>query len=384
VALALQTADRRFARVARASLAFVAGLLPLLAYNTITQGQPFAFTQGREFRGVFQSGLLGVPAVLLGGVSYVSGGGFRLVHFPSTFAAHLRYLTAAFGVFFWPALGMLVVGSLRRLPIARILGPYVVIGLLFYSCWGHGDPRYLVGVSLALIVLAASVLVLVAERLADPRTRRAPRVVAFVAIAAALVVGVLFPRHPARGLGTLERTAALSLLAAGVTTVVAPARVLAPLAPALGFAGFGVFRMLMSSGSTEGGFRAADVDRARRTIEGLVPAGSLVVMSHSLGRPAENWTHYTHADAHYVGELHRLLSDPNIVGWRCTDYGRPFFIVIAIGEPAPFTVPPRWLEIREVAINQGQALRDWFVDPKRAPNGVVLYEVAIRVNRRAS
>ena len=46
--------------MAGGGLAFAAGLSPLLAYNTITQGHPLAFTQGSEFRGFFQSAV-GAP-----------------------------------------------------------------------------------------------------------------------------------------------------------------------------------------------------------------------------------------------------------------------------------------------------------------------------------
>ena len=70
-------------------------------------------------------------------------------------------------MFLWIAAGFLVLAALRRRPIARALGAYVVIGLLFYSCWGHGDPRYLVGVSLSFIVTTAVALVRIAGWLSD-------------------------------------------------------------------------------------------------------------------------------------------------------------------------------------------------------------------------
>jgi hypothetical protein len=376
IALAFPPGARDARLVVRGSAAFAIGLLPLLAYNTVTQGHPLAFTQGSEFRSLFHGSLAGLPATLLGGVSYVSGGGFRLANLPGTLVAHLRYLTGAFGVFFWLALATLVVGLVRRWAVARVLGPYVVVGLLFYSCWGHGDARYLVGVSLGLIVLAASGAVVVAERLADPGTRRATRMAGVLVVVGLLAASWTFARASERGLGALERASGVSLVAAAATALVPAARVIAPFAPALAFATFGALRIAGASGSSDG-FRAADVERARRTIQATVPPASLVLMSHGLGRPAENWTHYTHAEAHYFGELGRLLSDANLAVHRATGGGRRAFVLLAVGEPAPFTVPREWLRMREVARREGEALRDWFVDPKRAPRGAVLYETAI-------
>jgi hypothetical protein len=376
VALALPSGRRRARAVVIASGAFAVGVLPLLAYNTVTQGHPLAFTQGSEFRGVFTSGLAVLQPALAAAASHISGGAFRLVHFPSTFAAHLRYLVGAFGVFFWVALATLVVGLLRRRPLTRVLAPYVVVGLLFYSCWSHGDARYLVGVSLALIVLAASGMVALAAAAAAPETGRTRRLLLVGTVVALLATSWLFPRAPGRGLGTLERAAGIALLAAAAGATVRVLRPLAPLAPAMALATVGALRIVGSTGTSEG-FRGADVEHARRTIEATVPPASLVLVSHGLGRPAENWTHYTHADAHYFGELARLISHATIAVERATAAGRQAFVLLAAGETAPFPVRPEAVVLHEVARREGAALRDWFVDPKRAPQGAVLYAATL-------
>jgi len=360
-------------------LAFALGLVPLLAYNTITQGHPLAFTQGSEFRGFFQSAL-GGPAFFADGVSFVSGGGFRLKNFPDTFPAHVRYLAASFGVFLWIATGFLVVAAVRREMIARVLGSYVVIGLLFYSCWGHGDPRYLVGVSLSLIVTASVGLLRNARWLGDATASTSRRLVALIVIAGALALGGFLPRDPARGLTALERTTAVGLVVAAATSFVG-ARALATLVPALAFAGFGIARILASEGTPDT-FRAADVARARAAIEAVVPPGSLVLTSPALGRPAENWTYYTDVDAHYVGELERLFSDANLVTYRCTEAGRRLFLLLRPAEPLPLTILPRFTAVREVARRDAAGARDWFVDPRRAPGGAVLYEAKVGINPR--
>lgn len=369
-ALVLPRTSRDLPAIARGGMAFAAGLAPLLAYNTVTQGHPLAFTQGSEFRTMLQSAL-GFPGLLLTQVSIVSGGGFRLVHFPTTFPAHVRYLVGSFGVFLWLALGMLLVAAVRRLPIWRALGSYVVIGLLFYSCWSHGDPRYLVGVSLSLIVMASVALVRLAGWLADSSLPWRPRLTGLLVVAGVLTFGEVLPRDPVRGLTTLERGTAAGLVAATIGSLVG-ARVLGPLLPAVAFAGFGAMRILASGAAPEG-FRADDVARARAAIETLVPRGALVLTSPGLGRPAENWTHYTHADAHYVGELPRLFSDANYVAYRCALAKRPLFLLLGTAEPLPFTVSREWISVREVARREGAGLREWFVDPQRA-SGAVLYQ----------
>ncbi len=375
-AIAFPRDSRDVRAVALGSMAFGIGLLPLFAYNTVTQGHPLAFTQGSEFRGALESAV-GMPSLLLAGATFVSGGAFRLVHFPATFPVHVRYLVASFGGFLWLAIGMFLVPTVRRLPIARALASYVVIGLLFYSCWSHGDPRYLVGVSLSLIVLASGALVRMADWLADTNVSVYRRLLGLLVVGGVLAFGAVLPRDPARGLTTLERASAVSLVVASVTTVVG-ARALAPVVPALAFAAFGALR-IVASGAPGEGFRAPDVARARTAIEAMVPRGALVLTSPALGRPAENWTYYTHADAHYLGELARVFANANLVAHRCTTTGRPFFLLLAASEPLPFKVPPAWLHLREVARRRGDALREWFVDPNRVPGEVVLYQAKLSV-----
>jgi hypothetical protein len=370
IALALGRAGRTPRALLAASAAFLAGATPLFAYNTLTEGHPLAFTQGREFRHAFES------AVVRTGLDFVSGGAFRLVHLRTTLPAHLRYLVGAFGAFLWLALGLLVVAAWRRQPLARVLGPYVVLGLLFYSCWSHGDPRYLVGVSLGLVVLAALAMVALATWLADPRTPWSRRLGGALGVAALFLGGIGLPRDAAQGLTILERTSAAALVAAAAIPLLPRLRGGGALMPALGFAVFGAFRIVTSTGES-GRFDAGDVARARRAIESVVPEDALVLVTGGLGRPAENWTHYARSEARYVSELALLRSDADYVALRCSTTGRPLFLLLRPTEPLPFTGSRSRLHVREVARRTGEGLRDWFVDPHRAPEGVVLYEARI-------
>jgi hypothetical protein len=377
VAALLPREGRTIGRLVASAAAFGVGALPLFVYNTVTQGNPLAFTQGSEFRHLFQSGFeLSWPT--FDAVSYVSGGGFRLAHFPSTFPVHVRYLAGSFGAFIWIALGTLLVGAVRRRPIARAFGPYGVVALLFYSCWSHGDPRYLVGVSLCLIALTATGLVEIARGLAAPTTRRSVRWLALTLVVAGLLVAPgLVGRDPARGLTSLERIAALSLVIAAATAALPRARELAPLVPAIAFAAFGGARIAASSGAHDR-FQGDQIAQATRTIDATLPSGALVLVTSGIGRPAENITHYTHAEALYLAELFRMMSDPTLVAWRCTLQPRPFYLLLRPEEPMPFRGPPEWQHVTPIARIEGDGLLDWFIDPSKAPTGIVLYRAEIR------
>lgn len=368
---------RSLGRLVTGAAAFVVGALPLFAYNLVTQGHLLAFTQGSEFRHVFQSGLeLSWPT--FEAPSYVSGGGFRLSHFPGTFPVHVRYLAGSFGAFLWLALGTLVAATVRGRAIARAFGPYGITALLFYSCWSHGDPRYLVGVSLCLIALAAIGLVEIARGLADRRTRGIVRILVLAIVVAGFAIApAFFWRDPERGLTTLERAAAAALVVAAASAALPRALVIAPVIPAIALAAFGATRIAASSGARDR-FQGDQIERARTTIEATIPAGALVLISPGLGRPAENITHYTHAEALYMAELFRMMSDPGLVAWRCTERGRPLYLLQRPEEALPFHAPADWQIVTQVARIDGEALRDWFVDPKKAA-AVVLYRAEIRI-----
>lgn len=353
-------------RLATASLAFVAGASPLFLYNTVTQGHPFAFTQGSEFRHVLSA----APAPLAL-ASQVSGGGFRLAHLRETLPLHTDYLVRAFGALLLPAGVALVHAAITRRTAVLALLPYAAFAFFFYSCWGHGDPRYLVGVVLCLLLFAAVGVALWARRLVDPTWTRTQRTLALVA-SLAVVLGAIrvLPRNDPDRTRPVEHAVAAGLGLAGVVGLVAPAAApLAAFAPALALAGVGVVRTATGTGGRDP-FQHAAITRARRTIEAEVPAGALVLTTPALGRPAENITHYTHAEAHYVGELRALGSTWHRTVRAYLTRGRRVFVLWPSGTPLPMG--------GRVAVRSwrsGRALLEWFVDPRRAPNGVELLEV---------
>jgi len=372
--LALVSRPSRAALV-RGSVAFLVGLAPLLAYNTFTRGHPLAFTQGLEFRQLFgrSSAALALLAAPL-----ASGGGFRLTHLPDTLPVNAAYLAGAFGGLLVPALGALAWATGRRHVLGLALAPYALLALVFYGCWGHGDPRYLVGISLALVMATATGAVWWSMRLATPPRARGRRVVAVaLTLLVPLVAQRLLPDGSASA-RTAQLTLALAAAVAGVgglalvPATAGVARAVAPLVPATALAGVGLVRFARGSDQRDP-FQEAQVARARATMRALLPPGALVLTTPALGRPAENLAHYTGVQAVYLGELKSLGVHPGGVILRALSAYRPVFFLVGPGGLPPLA----GVTTREVAHQRGPALYDWFVDPERAPGGALLHEVGI-------
>lgn len=351
----------------RGSLAFLAGVAPLLAYNTITQGHPLAFTQGMEFRHLFGAAPSApriATADALPDLPLTSGGGFRLRNLPQVLPANLRYLAGAFGLFLLPALG-----ALRRRLMAAALAPYVLVAVLFFSCWGHGDARYQVGVVLALLMLMAAGTSSWCATLANPTLRIRTRLgLIALTVLAVVAAPAVFPfQEQRRPLEVAAGAGAALVGAAALVPVATPAAAaIGPLVPALAFASVGLTRMMRGAG-TRDPFQAAQVARARDTLESVLPPGALVFTTPALGRPAENITYYTHAEAHYDGET-ALLNSSNVEAarrWQAS--GRRVFLL----RPGD---APRLPGLTEVARRSGPQLYDWFVDPSHTADAV-LFEV---------
>src|SRR5262249_6859164 len=153
-----------------------------------------------------------------------------------------------------PAIGALVWGRRRCPLIVAALAPHLIGSLLFFSCWGRPDPRYLVGAAIALLILIVTGTALWSATLAAPERSRGRRLVLCgVTLAAVLVSPLVFPDQAQRR--PVELAAGGAAVAGGLASVVAPLAasvpVLAPLAPAAAFAGIGFTRVLLGSGTRD-------------------------------------------------------------------------------------------------------------------------------------
>jgi len=367
----------RLKPLAFAALAFLAGALPLFAYNTVTQGHPFAFTQGGEFRDVLAA-LLTPRAAHAQAIGFDSGGAFRVGNLWRTLPDNLRHLGGAFG---WlgvlTALGV-VWGARVRRPLLAALVPYPVVALLFYGCWSHPDARYLAGAALCLMPLTAVGAVVTCRWVADERRAAAWR--ALAVLGALVVMGQRWlpggMRLPAIGPATLAF--AMSLAASALLPVLprigAAARRLVPLAPALALAVVALSIVFTGRGPREP-FQAEQIARARAVLGALIPPGSLVITSEALGRPAENIAHYVGAETFYPGELSLLgVQRAGVVVRHLVSGRRAFFLLRSDDREIMHETKP--LDpARLIARAQGRELYDWFVDPQGAPFGAVLYEI---------
>ena len=358
--------------------AFLAGAAPLFAYNSITQGHPLAFTQGGEFRDVLGA-LLGTgTAWAADGIQHVSGGAFRLGNLWTTLPGNVRHLAGALG---WLGLATVfgAVWACRVRPtFAAALIPYPLIALVFYSCWSHPDARYLAGAILCLLPITAYGLVLPCRWLADEGRAPVWRI-AVVAAALGIVASAWAPQL-ARTLrfGTLERAIACAFAASALLPLLprigeALRRPLA-LAPSAAFALAALLVVLGPPGPREP-FQKEQIARSREALGALIPPGSLVITSESMGRPAENISHYVGVNAFYVGELPLLFADRGAVVARHLIAGRRVFFLLRNEDRDTLRETRRLDPTRAVARARGEQLYDWFVDPERAPLGAVLYEV---------
>ncbi len=357
--------------VVRGTVAFCAGVAPLLAYNTLSQGHPLSFTQGMELRQsrgplpVLQAAASLVPPL-------VSGGGFRLAHLPHVLPQNLHHLAAALGPFLLPAAGMLGAGLRDHRLLTAALLPYLILAVPFFSCWGRSDPRYLLGAVVALLLAATAGTVAWCVILVDPARSRKTRLGLLVATATVLLLApvVLPPRPHRRPVELAAGAAAIAAGAAALVPVTARvARKLGALAPALAFASVGLARVVTSHGARDP-FQSPQVAAARTALEGLLPAGALVLTTPALGRPAENVTHYTHADAHYDGELAILRTTPAAVARRALAADRRVFLLLPSWMPPPLPAAV----LREVSRRRGDQLAAWFIDPAHTAEAV-LFEV---------
>lgn len=360
-----------------AGVAFVAGAAPLFVYNTLTQGHPLAFTQGGEFRDVLGALLAPAPA-WAEGIAHSSGGAFQLANVVRTLPGNVAHLERSFG---WLGLATVlgaVWGLRSRRPLVAALLPYPVVALVFYSCWSHPDARYLAGAALCLLPLTAVGLVVACRWVADERHPGSWR--ALGAVAALLVVAQpwLPAWAPVPRVGAVERALAVALGASVVLPALprigGVARRLAPLAPGIALSTLALSIVLGSAGPREP-FQHERIARARAVLGAMIPAGSLVIASESLGRPAENITHYVGAHAIYPGEIALWWENPAAVAMRFLIAGRRVFFLLRSDDRTTLARARGMDPARVVARARGDELYDWLVDPATAPFGAVLYEV---------
>ena len=369
--------------VPRAAVAFLIGASPLFAYNWALLGHPLSFTQGSEF----QEFLGALPSLVTSAHAAVmpAGGGFRTAHFEATMRGNLGLLVGSFGAFLLPALAGAGWSGARVPLLAAAFVPYAVVATIFYGFWSHPDPRYLVGVSLCLIGLTSAALVAWAEW-----TVRRPKtgfpwiggLLPTIALAFYLLAfGATAPAHaPFRPALVIATT--ITLLALG-RRVRPGSRLLemgAPIALSLTLALFASFRVATSTGIRDP-YSRLQIEKATANVEEFVEPGSVLLTSVALGRPAENMTHYTSVRAAYLSEIPLTAARP----------GRPIVAHLLAGRRVFLLLPPGHRSALDLTAAPVRVIRrhriapesalDWFLDPRRARQGAVLFEAELDTER---
>ncbi len=324
------------ARIAAAlgtgALGLLLGLSPFMAYNWLATGNPLRPTQGMEVQDFLPSAAptqpptptppaggpgVGYPSgAWKGGTAQaIQGGGLRLDNLPRILPGNLRLLRSAYGdVLLWVGIWGAVVALLQRRILFFATVPYMVPALLFYSCWGRPDARYLSGlyIMMPLLILEGTLGTLDLFR----RLVRRGRVVN--ARQLALVVGLtLFVATAVVRVPSSQSASALpwlSYLIPGITIVAILAsatwptrrvvRVAAPVL-ALVLVGLGVQRATAASQS-RAAFQKAQMLRAQATFARVVEPRAVVITTEDVGRPAENIDYYSGvAHALYLTDLER-------------------------------------------------------------------------------
>jgi hypothetical protein len=297
-------------------------------------------------------------------------------------------------------LGWLVLATLlgawlawRTRPLLAVaLLPYPLLALLFFSCWSHPDARYLAGVVLCLLPVTALGIVLPCRALADRSCAARWRAAAAILALACLGASAWPWAASALRIGMVERALAWALLAAALVPLVPRLgdRLRRPLAlaPSLAFSVTALIVVLGPPGPRDP-FQKERIEQARATLGAWLPAGSLVITSESLGRPAENLSHYVGVHAMYATELPLLSVDRGAVVERYHVAGRRVFFLLRAEDGTTLSETKRLGPVRQLARARGDALYDWFVDPDRAPLGAVLYEAdptpdALRMRREVA
>jgi hypothetical protein len=319
--------DRRaLGRLAAAgALGLIIGLAPSLGYYWLATGNPFVPTQSMEVTEFLATpetptqiehpeGRVGYPPGAWRGTtaSPVSGGGLKLEYLPTTLPGNWKKIRTAYGGILLALAGCgLVVAAALRPTFAIAVGSYLVLALLFYSCWGRPYGRYLVGAWLlvpALIIEGSLGSLDLVRYLGRGRATGLARWLA--AAAAAVLVGtdlVAGPREDGTALrqltGMLAFGGALALGAAAVwprrriATVAVPALVLA-------LVGLGSVRLWATLGS-RAPFQRPQVERAAAIIRRTLAQPAVVITSEDAGRPVENLEYYADVRALYLTDLAR-------------------------------------------------------------------------------
>lgn len=323
---------------ATAVLGVLLGMSPFFAYNVVVHGNPFMATQSMELNKFLPSWnkppaqpepadgtKVGYPSPgWHGGIAtQVQGGGLRLSNLSTTLPGNLALIQMVYSPLI---LALAMWGGIVALLIRRTLFvtavPYVVIAVLFYSCWPRPDHRYLIGVFTFLPMLIVEGTLGTIDLIRVLWRQRYVDISRGLAIAAGIVLigAVMVLTKPTNNTSTAFLFSFLPLTAgvASLATLALPGRRIAAVVSPL------VMVVLLFTWITRvdenrdrrAPFQGPEMRQARANLGQWVEPNSLIITTEDVGRPAENIEYYSgYADAIYMTEVRRWrASVPTIAG----------------------------------------------------------------------
>jgi len=320
------------ARLAMAGLVGVMiGLSPQLAFNWRTTGNPFLPTQSMELNAVFgekhlwkqsavtqpgqMAGLrVGYPSPgWHGGTKrFVQGGGLRIENLPRVLPGNLRKIYNGYGGMLLGAAGLgLVVTMILRPIFAAAMVPYMIVALLFFSCWARPDSRYLLGLWVLFPMFIIEGMVGIADLVRWLWRRQSQEMARGVAVVAAigLLLGyALFSPSPDNtALPTLTWMIMLLGTAALIGAAIFPGRRIVGLyAPLVMITMTGLAVFQANDGlEHRASFQRPQAERAARVFRKAVRPNAVVITTEDVGRPMENIEYYADIHSLYLTDLKR-------------------------------------------------------------------------------
>jgi hypothetical protein len=364
------------------SLGVFLGLAPSLLIYWTTTGSPFTPPQAIEMEDFFgpprmttaeptdarpSDARVGYPpgAWRGGTLEPVSGEGMKLTYLLATLPGNLTKIHKGYGdvLIALAAVGLVATAFVRPV-FAVAIGSYVLVALLFYSCWGRPYGRYLVGVWLFVPILIVDGAVGSVELVRRLRRRGAGN--AALALAGVVAV-VLLGLHAASSLGAdgtsllaVTRLVVLVTVLGLGAAVAWPHRRIARLAApplALGLVLLAAARF--TAPSPRASFQRSEVERATATVRQNLKPRAVVITTEDIGRPAENFEYYGGVNALYLTDLER---------WRVPIERAAFFFLVS--ELEPYLLIPRGLPEHDRILDtlRGQFLVELVADIPPARN----------------
>lgn len=272
----------------------------------------------------------------------VSGEGMKLTYLLATLPGNLAKIRKGYGdVLVTLAIVGLIATAVAHRWFAAAIGSYVLVALLFYSCWGRAYGRYLVGVWLLIPILIVNGAVGSTELVRGLRRRGAESAALGVAGGIAVVLLGLYAVSGLQADGSsllaVTRFVVLTTVFGLAAAVAWPERrIVRVAAPVLAVGLVLLATNRFTAPSPRAAYQRPEVERATATVRQTLKPRAVVITTEEIGRPVENFEYYGGVSAVYLTDLER---------WHIPIEQATFFFLVS--ELEPYLLLPRELPDRD-------------------------------------